>query len=151
MKKRHSNINEPESSSHGSVYVRLGMTKGAFIGFCLIVIVIVFGLYRLETLISNNRHLIKKEQALERSNTNNIVEVHQLVVKVEKLTKAGVTAHRALCILRNDFRARITASLAFLQNHPNGIDGLSASDILSSINMERKTVLILAILNCPNS
>ena len=60
----------------------------------------------------------------------------------------GDRAHAALCVLRSDLHARVTASEEFLATHPHGIPGINAKQIQASIRGERKTIAALANLRC---
>jgi hypothetical protein len=55
----------------------------------------------------------------------------------------------ALCVLRADLQSRVDTGQRFLDRHPRGIQGISASDIRGSISNQRQTVRALRGLSCP--
>ena len=55
---------------------------------------------------------------------------------------------KALCAIRHDAQVRVTESQAFLNAHPNGFLGLSASQLQQSINDSDQTVNALSGLGC---
>lgn len=55
----------------------------------------------------------------------------------------------ALCALRLDLQDRVVAGENFLLEHPDGIPGISASQIRTSLDGQRRTITALAILQCP--
>jgi len=54
----------------------------------------------------------------------------------------------ALCALRNDVQIRRGASIEFLQDHPQGIPGVSAKSIQISIDGQSRTLEAMNILHC---
>lgn len=61
------------------------------------------------------------------------------------------TAHKnaeALCAVREDQERRVTASLQFLADNPDGIPGISAAQIKTSIENSKRTVEALSGVNC---
>lgn len=64
------------------------------------------------------------------------------------LARQGDQAHDALCTLKADLRQRILASRDFLDKHPQGIDGITATAILVSITNQEATLLALKPLVC---
>ncbi len=57
---------------------------------------------------------------------------------------------QALCTLRSAVVKEIVAGQKFLLGHPNGIPGISASQINQSIAREQITISALSGLNCSN-
>jgi hypothetical protein len=58
------------------------------------------------------------------------------------------TNQQALCAFRHDVEARVVSSEQFLQDHPNGIPGISPAMIRQSLAAQRQTVDSLSILEC---
>jgi hypothetical protein len=54
----------------------------------------------------------------------------------------------ALCTFRSDLERRVETSVQFLKDNPDGIPGLSAEAIQTSINNQQRTVDALADLPC---
>jgi hypothetical protein len=54
----------------------------------------------------------------------------------------------ALCAFRGDVQARVVQSEQFLEDHPNGIPGISPAMIRQSLIAQRQTVDALSILEC---
>lgn len=55
----------------------------------------------------------------------------------------------SLCTLRTDLRLRVDSSIEFLKEHPQGIPGIPAKTILDGIQNQRKSIIALNGLNCP--
>jgi cytoskeletal protein RodZ len=55
----------------------------------------------------------------------------------------------ALCSLRADVKQRVSSGKAFLKTHPDGILGISAASLQSSVTNSQHTVTALASLVCP--
>lgn len=56
--------------------------------------------------------------------------------------------NRALCTLRDDLGSRMTSSIQFLADHPNGTAGISAKIIADSIDNQLHTIRALQGLDC---
>lgn len=68
-------------------------------------------------------------------------------------TAAGVSQDqrsttRALCALRGELQTRVIAGDMFLRAHPQGIPGISARVIESSLSGERQTIRALRFIAC---
>jgi hypothetical protein len=64
------------------------------------------------------------------------------------VNEIATTNQVALCAFRNDIVARIAASEQFLEEHPNGIPGISPATIRTNLRAQRQTVDALSVLNC---
>jgi hypothetical protein len=62
--------------------------------------------------------------------------------------REGQQAHDAICALKGDLVRRIEASQDFLAKHPNGIDGISATDISINIANQQLTLDALSPVRC---
>lgn len=69
-------------------------------------------------------------------------------VILARQAEAADRTEQALCILRADLEARVATSQQFLADHPNGIPGISTSDLQQSIDNQTRTVLALQLLEC---
>jgi hypothetical protein len=67
---------------------------------------------------------------------------------VSYINQIASTNQRALCAFRHDVQARVAASEQFLEEHPNGIPGISPAMIRTNLVAQRQTVDSLSILNC---
>lgn len=71
-----------------------------------------------------------------------------LVVAVCVLAYYAFRTHEALCTLRHDLEQRHEAGVAFLETHPNGIQGISRSDLQRSLSAQESTLDSLSGLDC---
>jgi hypothetical protein len=69
-------------------------------------------------------------------------------VLLNRLIERNATALTALCSLRYDLDLRITASQAFLAEHPNGVPGIPLSVIQQSLGNSIRTRASLHVLDC---
>jgi hypothetical protein len=67
---------------------------------------------------------------------------------VSRVDQIANTNQQALCAFRYDVEQRVASSEQFLQDHPNGIPGISPAAIRSSLQAQRHTVEALSILEC---
>lgn len=86
--------------------------------------------------------------------TGTIVSVQQM--RIENLARSnralalqGIQAHKALCAFHDDLQRRVESSGAFLKAHPEGVPGISASDIRTALTNQRATLKSLDDLTCP--
>jgi hypothetical protein len=70
-------------------------------------------------------------------------------VQQAQTNQVAVTTNRALCALRQDLEGRVEVSRRFLEENPDGIPGIPAKTLRDSIANQQRTILALAILNCP--
>lgn len=56
---------------------------------------------------------------------------------------------KALCTIRSNAADRVEQTQSFLQDHPNGIDGISALDLRRSLQTYQNTVRALEEVDCP--
>jgi hypothetical protein len=56
---------------------------------------------------------------------------------------------RALCTIRTNAADRVEQTQTFLQDHPNGIDGVTPLDLRRSLTTYQNTVNALADVDCP--
>jgi hypothetical protein len=54
----------------------------------------------------------------------------------------------ALCAFRADVTSRVASSEQFLEDHPNGIPGISPAMIRANLTAQRATIDALSVLNC---
>lgn len=54
----------------------------------------------------------------------------------------------ALCVLRSDLQVRVTSAEDFIRQHPEGIPGIPAATLKTSIVSQRQTIRALRDLNC---
>jgi preprotein translocase subunit SecG len=66
--------------------------------------------------------------------------------QVERQSNRNTTA---FCALRTDVENRMASSQEFLEEHPNGIPGISAEQIQQSIRAQRSTFRALDVVVCP--
>jgi hypothetical protein len=66
-----------------------------------------------------------------------------------RVDEIATTNQTALCALRTDVERRIISSEQFLEDHPNGIPGISAATIRQSLTAQRETVDALSAVECP--
>lgn len=60
----------------------------------------------------------------------------------------GRQAHDAICALRADLVNRVAAGRAFLAEHPQGIPGIPAATLQTSIDGQVKTIAALSEVDC---
>lgn len=65
-----------------------------------------------------------------------------------KLGEQGREAHDALCVFKGDIEQRAQASRDFLADNPDGLPGIPASVIRTSLANQQKTVDSLRTLDC---
>lgn len=65
------------------------------------------------------------------------------------LTRDGKQAHDALCVFKADLGQRVNASREFLTTHPQGIPGIPAAVIRTSVMNQQATLDSLSALTCP--
>jgi hypothetical protein len=65
-----------------------------------------------------------------------------------KINQVTVSTKTALCLFRENIEKQVTTSEEFLKNNPNGIPGLPAATIQSSIDRQKATLKALDILEC---
>lgn len=68
---------------------------------------------------------------------------------IQRQTHRATKAATALCLLRHDLKDRVASAEQFLKNHPQGLAGIPAATIKSSVDGQRRTVKALSILKCP--
>lgn len=73
---------------------------------------------------------------------------HDSQRKSDQIAGLATTSNSALCALRGDLESRVTASEQFLINHPEGFAGISPASIRTSIDGQRRTIVVLAQLKC---
>jgi CHASE1-domain containing sensor protein len=56
---------------------------------------------------------------------------------------------KALCTIRKNADDRIEQTQQFLQDHPNGVGGISALDLRRSLQTYQNTVKALQDIDCP--
>lgn len=66
------------------------------------------------------------------------------------LWKVAHNNNEALCAFRNDIKKRHDDSVRFLEDHPDGIPGISGDSIRVSIKNQEVTLKALSDLNCIN-
>jgi hypothetical protein len=76
---------------------------------------------------------------------------HDSTSKRHDLQQVAVQTNTALCTLRGDLKQRVRSSEKFLAEHPNGIPGISAATIRSSLSGQKRTVASLAGLQCTDT
>lgn len=64
------------------------------------------------------------------------------------LAQDGRQAHDSLCVLKFDIGQRIKDSTTFLEEHPQGLAGIPAATIRTSIRNQQATFDALAALEC---
>jgi hypothetical protein len=68
-----------------------------------------------------------------------------------ELQRATESINGALCTLRSDLEARVTGARQFLADHPQGVAGISALVLKTSIDNQQRTIDALASLECAHS
>lgn len=71
------------------------------------------------------------------------------MVRVELVARDGSEAHEALCELRADLERRAESLVAFIEEHPQGVLGISRTDLERSLSSQHQTIASLADLECP--
>lgn len=66
--------------------------------------------------------------------------------RIEKLTRS---TNSALCTFRDDLERRYISGARFLDDHPDGIPGISRNDIARSLANQKATLDALGSLACP--
>jgi hypothetical protein len=64
------------------------------------------------------------------------------------IKQTAAEAHTALCSFVGDLERRVQASKEFLEEHPNGIPGLSVEAIRTSLRNQQMTIVSLSDLKC---
>lgn len=73
-----------------------------------------------------------------------------VVIHGNRVTAAkGKQAHDALCVFKADLARRAVAGRAFLNEHPEGIAGIPAATLRTSIANQQSTLDALSDLDCP--
>jgi flagellar biogenesis protein FliO len=67
---------------------------------------------------------------------------------VSRVNQIANRNQQALCAFRNDVVGRVATSEQFLQEHPNGIPGISPATIRTNLRAQRQTVEALSVLDC---
>lgn len=70
------------------------------------------------------------------------------MVRVELLARDGGEAHEALCELRADLERRADSLVSFIEAHPQGIPGISRTELERSLSNQRQTLQSLVDLSC---
>lgn len=65
-----------------------------------------------------------------------------------KIYLDGRTTTKALCSLRTDLTNRVLASIQFLKDHPQGIEGIPVKVIIDGISNQSRTIVALKDLSC---
>lgn len=60
----------------------------------------------------------------------------------------ALTTQKALCQFRGDLTSRVVGGEKFLKAHPDGAFGISADEIQTQLDNQRRTVKALSILSC---
>ena len=60
----------------------------------------------------------------------------------------AIQTHDTLCTFKRDLEVRYETGLQFLQEHPNGIPGISAADIQRSLTNQLSSLDSLSELEC---
>lgn len=68
---------------------------------------------------------------------------------VQENRSVAITTNRAICTLRADFERRVDESKKFLQQHPEGIPGISPQTIQTGIDNTQSTIDALSVVQCP--
>ena len=66
-----------------------------------------------------------------------------------ELAEAVQTINSSLCTFVADLQRRHDDGVQFLEDHPNGISGITADDIRRSIDAQTSTLNALTELRCP--
>lgn len=79
------------------------------------------------------------------------VEREDLEKVAHEVAEVAISTNEALCAVRLNFEQRIESSEEFLREHPEGFAGVSAEEIIRSINEEKQTLRALSGIDCPES
>lgn len=71
------------------------------------------------------------------------------VRREREIRRVANQSHKALCAFKDDLQQRVSSGNAYLRTHPQGIAGVTASEIRVSIFMEERTLHTLKALQCP--
>jgi hypothetical protein len=63
--------------------------------------------------------------------------------------RLGQKNTRALCTIRKNAADRVEQTQTFLQDHPNGVGGISVLDLRRSLTTYQNTVIALNDVDCP--
>lgn len=63
-------------------------------------------------------------------------------------TEEGQRAHKAICVLVNDYHSRIREQENFIKTHPHGFANITVAQIKRSIAMEHRTLEALSVARC---
>jgi hypothetical protein len=77
-----------------------------------------------------------------------LVVVMSAVWVLVDTTQKGSQTHDAVCIFRADLERRAEDGRTFLKNNPDGIPGIPAAVIQTSIDNQERTIAALASLDC---
>lgn len=67
-----------------------------------------------------------------------------------QLEALALENHTALCTFKADIERRFDAGQKFLEQHPQGIEGITREDIKRSLEAQRSTLRALRVLDCTN-
>ena len=67
----------------------------------------------------------------------------------QDLSNAVFETNTALCALRDDLQRRVDASRAFIEEHPNGVDGLTPTLIEQRAKETERSIEALSAVDCP--
>lgn len=158
MRTRGPHPDEPRHSA--PIYVRLGMTRGAFIAFCVIFALAVIGAWRLQTIANNAKHASERAQESAQeakratATLRNTTRLNRaLIDQVRRIALDGAKARLALCEQVASTRAQIKASEDYLADVATGrrppIQGVTTSDITSSLRRQKMFVeSVLRHIDC---
>ena len=71
-----------------------------------------------------------------------------VVFALVQIDTESSSTNRALCTLRGDLERRVKSSRDFLHEHPNGILGIPATTLRTSIDNQQRTINALQDLRC---
>ena|SRR5881394_2486643 len=71
-----------------------------------------------------------------------------LAHRANEQARQGAQARAAICALREDIVQRLATSKAFLAEHPQGIPGIPAATLQTSIDNENRTIAALSGVDC---
>lgn len=77
-----------------------------------------------------------------------LATIFYVAVSNHELAVQGDKAHTAVCTLRTDLGARIAAGEAFLKLHPEGLGSITADEIRTSIEGQKRTYAALSTAGC---
>lgn len=66
-----------------------------------------------------------------------------------RLARENVRTTVGVCALRSDLQRRVVSSTKFLEEHPDGVAGISPRDIRAGIDNQQRTISALRPLKCP--